>query len=104
MLSNARDAAGDRQTLSKSKNPCALLIAGVPPWMARRALLGAAAAAVTSDNLTSGWNLGGVFSWFGLRRGLFLHDPKRGLTDAGEALGGADQIDAWEDHFGMART
>ena len=76
-----------------------LLLAGVPPWMVRRALLGAAASAVSSDKTTGSWNgLGGLTRWlFG--RSLLMYDANRGHTDATETLGGADEVDAWEQHF-----
>jgi hypothetical protein len=72
--------------------------------MVRRALYGAVETAARSDRLTGGWNRHGVFNALFSVGGLFLHDRKRGLTDVKATLGGTDQIDAWEDHFGLPRS
>ena len=81
-----------------------LLVAGVPPWMVRRALYGAVQAAATSDRQTKGWNLGAMLSTLFLGHGVFTHDSKRGLTSVRATLDGASEIDAWEEHFGLARS
>ena len=81
-----------------------LLLAGLAPWMVRRALLGAAAAAVSSKRRTGGLNLFGLFTFFTFGRGHFVHDPSSGLTDPRAALDGAREVDAWEAHFGLPRS
>jgi hypothetical protein len=78
-----------------------LLIAGLAPWMVRRSLLGAAAAAVASDRATSGGSLLGAISALLFGQGLLVGDRNRGMTDASEALDGSAQVDAWETHFGL---
>lgn len=78
-----------------------LLLAGVPPWMVRRSLLGAAADAVSSDRTTSRWNLWGAVTTLLTGHGVLVGDRDRGLTNAGEALDGSSEIDAWERHFGL---
>lgn len=80
------------------------LLAGMPPWMVRRTLLGAAASAVASDKKTSGWNIFGARTLAVLGVGVFVGDRNRGLADAGQVLDGSSQVDAWEDHFGIARS
>jgi len=81
-----------------------LLLSGVPPWMTRRALLGAAQAAASSDKVTRGWNLNGALTFISGGIGVFLHDRKRGLTNVAETLDGGAQVDVWEDHFGLPRS
>jgi hypothetical protein len=81
-----------------------LLIAGVPSWMVRRALFGAAAAAASSDRTTNGWNILGIFSWIFAGAGVFVRDGSRGLADPKEVVGSTDQIDEWEEHFGVPKS
>lgn len=81
-----------------------LLLTGMPPWMVRRTLLGAAAAAVSSDGRTGGWNLLNTLTFGILGQGVFVHDRNRGLTDATDTLDGAAQVDAWEQHFALTST
>jgi hypothetical protein len=78
-----------------------LLLAGVPPWMVRRALFGVAATVASSDKSTKRWNVFGFLSWMFLGAGVFVGDRRRGLADPSEVVGGTDEIDRWEENFGV---
>jgi hypothetical protein len=81
-----------------------LLIAGVPSWMVRRALLGAAMAATKSDKLTRSWNAFGLAGGLLSGLGVFVRDRNRGVADASVVLSGNETVDAWEAHFGLPNS